>query len=124
MLPTYSTRPSFLGTANEDRNAPIVCAGVPFDIGTSHRAGTRFGPMAIRGISRMLVDGVNPLNWRSPSSLACGDIGDFEIPLGHTLASLKLIEAQAAKCQHLIALGGDHSITLPLLRAVAKKRGP
>jgi agmatinase len=123
-LPTYSTRPSFLGTANEDRNAAIVCAGVPFDIGTSHRAGTRFGPMAIRAISRMLVDGVNPLNWRSPSAQPFSDIGDFEIALGDTLESLKLIEAQAATCKHLMALGGDHSITLPLLRAVARKQGP
>jgi agmatinase len=123
VLATYSTRPSFLGTANEDRDAPIVCAGVPFDIGTSHRAGTRFGPMAIRAISRMLVDGVNPLNWRNPSALPIADIGDFNIALGDTMASLKLIEEQAARCKHLIALGGDHSITLPLLRAVAKKQG-
>ena len=71
----------------------------------------------------MLVDGVNPLNWRNPSALPIADIGDFEIALGDTLESLKLIEAQAAKCRHLIALGGDHSITLPLLRAVAKKQG-
>jgi agmatinase len=123
-IPTFSTRPSFLGTANEDRNAAIVCAGVPFDIGTSHRAGTRFGPMGIRAISRMLVDGVNPLNWRNPGAQPFADIGDFEIALGDTLASLKLIEAQAAECKHLVALGGDHSITLPLLRAVAKKQGP
>ena len=51
------------------------------------------------------------------------DIGDFEIALGDTLASLKLIEEQAARCRHLIALGGDHAITLPLLRALAKKQG-
>ena len=123
-IPTFSTRPSFLGTANEDRNAAIVCAGVPFDIGTSHRAGTRFGPIAIRAISRMLVDGVNPLNWRNPQAQPFADIGDFAIALGDTIESLKLIEAQAAECRHLVALGGDHSITLPLLRAVAKKQGP
>ena len=90
----------------------------------AHRAGARFGPMAIRGISRMLVDGVNPLNWRNPQAMPFSDIGDFEIALGDTLASLKLIEEQAARCRHLIALGGDHAITLPLLRAVAKKQGP
>jgi agmatinase len=123
-VPTFSTRPSFLGTANEARDAAIVCAGVPFDIGTSHRAGTRFGPLAIRAISRMLVDGVNPLNWRNPAAQPFADIGDFEIALGDTLVSLELIEAQAAQCKHLIALGGDHSITLPLLRALAKRHGP
>jgi agmatinase len=80
--------------------------------------------MAIRAISRMLVDGVNPLNWRDPQALGLADIGDFEIALGDTLASLELIEQQAARCRHLIALGGDHLITLPLLRALAKKQGP
>jgi agmatinase len=124
VIPTYSTRPSFLGTANEDRDAPIVCAGVPFDIGTTHRSGARFGPMAIRAISRMLVDGVNPLNWRSPQAQNFSDIGDFQIALGDTLESLKLIEEQASRCKHLITLGGDHAITLPLLRAVARKQGP
>src|SRR5512143_1956877 len=98
IVPSYSTRPSFLGTANEDRNAAIVCAGVPFDIGTSHRAGARFGPMAIRAISRMLVDGVNPMNWRNPQELPFADIGDFEIALGDSMESLRLIEAQAAAC--------------------------
>src|SRR6516162_9419065 len=124
VIPTYSTRPTFLGTANEDPDADFVCAGVPFDIGTTHRAGARFGPMAIRAISRMLVDGLNPLNWRDPQLLPLADIGDFKIALGDTLESLKLIEAQAAACRHLITLGGDHAITLPLLRAVAKKQGP
>jgi agmatinase len=123
-VPTFSTRPSFLGTSSEDRNAAFVCAGIPFDIGTTHRAGARFGPMAIRAISRMLVDGVNPLNWRDPQALEVADIGDFEIALGDTLASLELIEQQAAACRHLIALGGDHAVTLPLLRALAKKQGP
>jgi len=111
VIPTYSTRPTFLGTANEDPDADFVCAGVPFDIGTTHRAGARFGPMAIRAISRMLVDGLNPLNWRDPQSLPLADIGDFKIALGDTLASLKLIEEQAARCKHLITLGGDHAIT-------------
>jgi guanidinopropionase len=123
-VPTFSTRPSFLGTSNESREAPFICAGVPFDIGTTHRAGARFGPLAIRAISRMLVDGVNPSNWRNPQDMELADIGDFEIALGDTLASLRLIESQAAQCKHLIALGGDHAITLPLLRALAKKQGP
>jgi len=123
-IPTFSTRPSFLGTANEDRSAAIVCAGVPFDIGTSHRSGARFGPSAIRAISRMLVDGVNPMNWRSPIELDIADIGDFEIALGDTMESLKLIERQAAACRHLVAFGGDHAITLPLLRALAGREGP
>ncbi len=122
-VPTFSTPPSFLGVTNTDRDAAIVCAGVPFDLGTTHRAGARFGPMAIRAISRMLVDGVNPTNWANPQAMPIADIGDFEIALGDTLASLKLIEEQAARCRHLVTLGGDHAITLPLLRAAARRHG-
>ena len=120
---TYSTRPSFLGVSNESPTAAFVVAGVPYDIGTTHRSGTRFGPMAIRAISRMLVDGHNPLNWTLPNDLDISDIGDFDIALGDTLKSLALIEAQASEIGHLIALGGDHTIALPLLRAAAKKHG-
>jgi agmatinase len=123
MLPTFSTRPSFLGVANESPTADYVVAGIPFDIGTTHRAGARFGPLAIRAISRMLVDGPNPQNWQSPHKLDIADIGDFEIALGDTEKSLALIEQQAARIGHLIALGGDHAIALPLLRAAAKRHG-
>ena len=123
MKPTFSTRPSFLGVANESPTADYVVAGVPFDIGTTHRAGARFGPMAIRAISRMLVDGANTQNWQNPQRLDIADIGDFDIALGDTDKSMKLIEEQAAKIGHLIALGGDHAIALPLLRAAAKRHG-
>jgi agmatinase len=51
------------------------------------------------------------------------DIGDFAIALGDIPQSLTLIEQQAAAVAHLITLGGDHTITLPLLRAAAKKHG-
>jgi agmatinase len=123
MKPTFSTRPTFLGVANESPTADYVVAGVPFDIGTSHRAGARFGPMAIRAISRMLVDGANTQNWQNPQRLDIADIGDFNLALGDTEKSLALIEEQAAKIGHLIALGGDHAIALPLLRAAAKRHG-
>ena len=80
--------------------------------------------MAIRAISRMLVDGVNPLNWRDPSGLPVADIGDFRIALGDIPASLKAIEEQAAAIDHLVALGGEHGITLALLRALARRKRP
>jgi agmatinase len=52
------------------------------------------------------------------------DIGDFRIALGDIPASLKTIEEQAAAVDHLVALGGEHSITLALLRALARRKGP
>ena len=52
------------------------------------------------------------------------DIGNFDIALGDIPKSLELIEKQAKSISHLAALGGEHTITLALLRALAKKRGP
>ena len=93
------------------------------DIGTTNRAGARFGPGAIRQASRMLVDGAHPQSWIDPAALGISDIGDFAIALGDIGASLALIERQAREVGHLITLGGEHTITLALLRALAARGG-
>jgi agmatinase len=123
-LPTYAIPPTFLGTSRRDQNSPICVAGIPLDLGTTNRSGARFGPGAIRQASRMLVDGEHPQHWVDATALPLADIGDFAIALGDLHGSMALIEEQALKIEHLVALGGDHSITLPLLRALAKRRGP
>lgn len=123
MQPTFATPPSFFGLALNDREAPLCVAGIPFDIGTSNRPGARFGPHAIRHASRMLLDGDHPVSWVDPTKLPLADIGDFRIALGDVEASLRLIERQAEGLSHLIALGGDHSVTLPLLRALSRSHG-
>jgi agmatinase len=121
--PTFSLPPTFLGVGNGARDAALCVAGIPLDIGTTNRSGARFGPEAIRRASRMLVDGAHPQHWVDPAA-RLADIGNFEILLGDLPASLALIETQAAPLAHLVALGGEHTITLPLLRALAKKKGP
>ena len=122
-VPTFALPPSFLAIERRDTDASFCIAGIPFDIGTTNRSGSRFGPRAIRQASGMLVDGDHP-HWRiDPAAQSVADIGDFNIALGDILNSLALIEEQAAGFEHLIALGGDHSITLPLLRAASKRRG-
>ena len=123
-VPTFALPPTFLGLGSERAGAAITVAGIPFDLGTTNRPGARFGPEAIRSASRMLVDGEHPLFAFDPASLGVCDIGNFEIALGDIAATLALIEAQAAGIGHLISFGGDHSITLPLLRALAPKHGP
>ncbi len=120
--PTFALGATFLGL--EPRaGARVSVAGIPLDLGTTNRAGARSGPAAIRQASRMLVDGVHPRSWRDPTAIAA-DTGDFAIALGDLPASLALIERQAAAHPHLLALGGDHTITLPLLRAAARRHGP
>jgi agmatinase len=121
---TFTVPPTFLGTARGDADVPLCVAGIPFDLGTSNRPGCRFGPSAIRQASRMLVDGEHPQHWVDPSKLAFADIGNFAIALGDIAGSLAMIEEQAARVRHLIAFGGDHGVTLPLLRALSKRDGP
>ena len=123
-LPTFAVRPTFLGVERSDPDAAICIAGIPYDLGTSNRPGARFGPAAIRQASRMLVDGDHPANWGDPAALDLSDIGDFRIAHGDILGSLAKIEAQATPLKHLVALGGDHTVTLGLLRALARREGP
>ena len=121
--PTFATPSSFMGIARTDRAAKFCIAGIPLDLGTTNRAGARSGPPAIRAASRMLVDGQHPRSWIDPAALDISDIGDFAIALGDIPASLARIEQQATGIGHLIALGGEHGVTLPLLRALKKRLG-
>lgn len=121
---TFAIPPTFLGIERRERSAPICIAGIPLDIGTTNRSGARFGPAAVRGASRMLVDGAHPTHWVDPATLPLADIGDFAIALGDIPSSLSLIERQADGIEHLVAIGGEHGITLPLLRALSRRTGP
>lgn len=122
-IPTYAVPPTFLGTAHASADAAICVAGIPFDLGTTNRSGARFGPQAIRQASRMLVDGAHPGRWLDPAAISFADIGNFALALGDIAASLAAIERRAGDIGHLVALGGDHTITLALLRALARRTG-
>lgn len=121
---TFALPPTFLGLTAHAADATFCIAGVPLDVGTTNRSGARDGPAAIRRASRMLVDGAHPVHRIEPALLPVADIGDFAIALGDIEKSLALIERQAKGIAHLIALGGEHGITLPLLRALARRTGP
>ncbi|MBY6065358.1 agmatinase [Leisingera aquaemixtae] len=106
----------------------VAVLGVPMDIGTSWRSGTRFGPKQIRSESAML----RPYNMATGAapfdSLNIADIGDLAINTFSLPDSLRIIEdsydAILSGGVIPVAMGGDHSITLPILRAIAKKYGP
>jgi agmatinase len=123
-VPTFSLPSGFLGIECNDHTAAICIAGIPFDIGTTNRSGARFGPQAVRQASRMLRDGAHPRTFADPLALPLADIGNFRIALGDILATMSLIENQASGLAHLVALGGDHGVTLPLLRALARRLKP
>jgi agmatinase len=123
-VPTYALPSTFLGVTRVDRAAAFCIAGAPFDIGTTNRSGARFGPHAIRHASRMLVDGDHPTRWLEPAKLDLADIGNFSLALGDIPQSLAMLEEQATGIGHLLTLGGDHTVTLGLLRALARSVGP
>jgi len=123
VTPTFSVAPSFLGIARTDRAAAYTVAGIPLDIGVTNRSGARSGPGAVRAASRMLTDGDHPHFWIDPTKLDIADIGDFSIALGDLAESYAAIERQAEGLGHLIAIGGEHGITLPLLRVLRRRVG-
>ncbi|MBX3637849.1 MAG: agmatinase [Rubrivivax sp.] len=96
----------------------FAVAGIAWDGSTTNRPGARFGPRAVRTASHMLCDGTHPLFGVSPLG-ELGDAGDLALP-NTSLAAMR--EAMAApvaallRRHHMAWLGGDHSITLPLLR--------
>ena len=122
-IPTYAVPPTFLGIGRRDPGSRYCVAGIPWDIGTTNRSGARSGPAAIRAASRMLVDGAHPRFRNEPAAMAVADLGDFSTALGDIPATMAMIEAQARDIGHLVALGGDHSVTLPLMRAAARRHG-
>ena len=106
----------------------FAIAGAPFDTASSFRSGSRFGPNAIRNISAMMKPNNVILQVNIMENLKGGDIGDFNVTPGYIHPTYDAIEAGVAGILEEnavpIILGGDHSITLAELRAVAKKYGP
>jgi agmatinase len=123
LVPTFATPPGFLGLPLSTAAQATAIAGIPLDLGVTNRAGARDGPAAIRRASRMLVDGSHPTTRVNPQEIGLADVGDFALALGDLAGSIDLIERQAAAFPHLVALGGEHGITLPLLRALARRVG-
>ncbi len=100
-------------------NARCVVAGIPWDGSTTNRPGSRFGPYAIRRASHMLCDGMHPLWGVSPLDMLA-DAGDLTLPNTSLAGMREALAPQVAALiarHHMVWLGGDHSITLPLLRA-------
>ncbi|HET7409240.1 MAG TPA: agmatinase [Paracoccaceae bacterium] len=115
--------------AHEDAAGLDACfVGVPMDIGTSNRSGTRHGPRQIRDESRML----RPFNMATGAApfehLQVADIGDVPI---NTFDLKKSVDIITAAYEGILAhgaipltLGGDHTLTWPILRAIRNRHGP
>ena len=110
---------SFLKAAAAAPNTPYAVAGVAWDGSVTNRPGARFGPRAIRTASHMLCDAIHPHFDVSPLDVL-GDAGDLALPNTSLPAMREAMRPQVEaliRAHHMCWLGGDHSITLPLLRA-------
>ncbi len=129
--PTYSGALSFMRRrySKATAEADVVVWGVPFDTAVSNRPGARFGPQAIRRASAIFDGDPQFPSGEDPfERLAVIDYGDCALPRGDQSlvpgAIVREASAILAGGAHLMTMGGDHYITLPLLRAHAARHGP
>ena len=123
-MPTFARLPHVEQVSSWD----IAIVGIPFDGGTTYRPGARFGPGAVRQGSRLLRP-YNPEQGALPFELAqVVDGGDIACTPFDIEAAVSQIEQAAdallADGGRLVAIGGDHTVALPLLRATARRHGP
>lgn len=106
----------------------VVISGVPYDLGTTNRPGSRFGPRALRQASSHIAWGPQwPFDFDPTHRLAIVDWGDHAFPVGYPEDMAAAVEANTlgflrAGCLP-VTMGGDHFVTLPLLSAMAKHHG-
>lgn len=128
--PRFAGPPTFalLPRRDEVSTCDVAVVGVPFDSGTSYRPGARFGPAAVRQGSRLLRPwhaglGVAPL-----TAQQVADAGDIACnPFDITEAAGQIEAATASlldEAGQVLAIGGDHTIAYPLLRATSQRAGP
>jgi agmatinase len=117
-----------LPTADQAPRADVAVVGIPFDSGVSYRPGARFGPAHIRQSSRLLRPHNPALSvepFRAQQVVDAGDIACNPFDIAAAIARIQsAARTLAADGARLLALGGDHTVALPLLRAVHERHGP
>ena len=129
-MPRFAGQASFfrLPVHADARGLDVALIGMPVDIGTSNRSGARFGPRQIRAES-VLVRPYGMATQAAPfDSFQIADIGDVAVNPYNLLKTVDAIEAAIdavlAEGAKPISVGGDHTCTLPVLRALHKVHGP
>ncbi|MBV9112774.1 MAG: agmatinase [Hyphomicrobiales bacterium] len=128
VTPRYSEIATFMRAAKVEIAAPLQIAlvGVPLDLGATYRSGARHGPAGVREASR-LIRQVNPTTKVNPYRVCnVGDVGDAPTHPLSVERSVDLIQAFYERIASIgatpISVGGDHTVPLPILRAIAKDR--
>lgn len=116
----------FLGSQEKYENAQVIIVGAPMDWTCSFRPGTRFGPQRIREAS-IAIEAFSFYQEKSLDDKLFFDCGDLDLPIGNVEKSLELIENAAEEifCDDKlpIFLGGEHLISLPIIKQAYKKYG-
>ena len=117
-----------LPAAESPEGLDVAMLGIPYDGGVSYRTGARFGPRAVREQSS-LIRPWNPVLKVHPFERLrvadCGDVDVVPISIERTHEAIeRKIDVVLAAGARPLSIGGDHSITLPLLRALARRHGP
>lgn len=130
-LPAFAGIPTFMRqpASRELGGTDVVIVGIPYDSGaTSYRSGARFGPRAIREASLLLWGYHRTLQVAPLQALKLVDYGDVAVDPTNIETTMQAIQAEVEGIRvagpKVIALGGDHSVTLGLLRAHATREGP
>ncbi|WP_157248574.1 agmatinase [Nonomuraea typhae] len=126
-IPRFAGPATFarLPRLDEVGRADVAVVGVPFDSGVSYRPGARFGPAAVREASRLLRPYHPGLDVAPFETVQVADAGDIACNPFNIDEAVETIAASAAAIDaRLVTIGGDHTIALPLLRAVAAEHGP
>jgi guanidinopropionase len=128
IVPRYAGVATFMRAAQAAIAKPldIALVGVPLDLGATYRSGARQGPSAVREASR-LIRQVNPTTKVAPYRLCnIADVGDAPTHPLSVERSVDLIQGFFERIQAVgaapISIGGDHTVPLPVLRAIAKNR--
>ena len=131
VVPRFAGASTFvrLPTIDECRRYDIAVLGAPFDSGTSYRPGARFGPLAVRTASRNLRPSFHPDLGVAPlRAVQVVDAGDVPVNPFDMAVAVDQIRDHAsdllANRSRLVTIGGDHTVALPLLRALHALHGP
>jgi guanidinopropionase len=127
-VPRFQEIATFMRAAQAKIAPPleVALAGVPLDLGATYRVGARHGPAGVREASR-LIRQVNPSTGVAPFALCnVADVGDAPSDPLDVVKSVALIQAFFERIHAIgaapLAIGGDHTVPLPILRAIAKQR--
>lgn len=128
IVPRFADVATFMRTRRREvsRDLDVALVGVPFDMGTNFRGGARLGPAAVREASRIIRQ-VHPTSGIAPFRLCnVADVGDAPVNALDAPASLNMMQEFFEGLHEIgavpIAIGGDHTIPLPIFRAIAKNQ--